>query len=132
MVTLTNAEANRAVGALHEISKLWLRVAPAIKVRQMLGELVPHMKNVEDVRQERLKLVAQKDDSGRVVADKETGAVVFPSPEAEAEFGDFYRELMSETHEYKWVLTISDFEGTPQVKPGFLFDLGPLFIEEEL
>jgi len=128
MVTITNMQAKTAMAALQELAHKELNVKPALKVRKLLTELAAHLRDVEDVRAERLRGLAEKDNDGRMVTDN--GKAVFETQEAANEFATYYQELMDAEQGYSVTLTVADL-GDIQIKPEILMALGPLLIEDE-
>ena len=125
----TNAQAQLASEALHELARKEMAVGPALKVRKILTEISAQMKDVEDVRIERLRHAAQVDENGQVQAN-ENGEAVFKSDESRADFGTFYRELMAAEQKYTHMLNVADL-GNMQVRPGVLIALGPWLADSE-
>jgi len=128
MVIITNIQAQEALGALHELARKEMAVGPALKIRKMLVGISAHMKDVEDVRLERLRLAAKKDENDQIMTGDRREAL-FESPESAMDFATFYQELMSAEQEYSYTLSVADL-GDIRVKPEVLVALGPLLETE--
>ncbi|MHB0874576.1 MAG: hypothetical protein ACYC5O_00885 [Anaerolineae bacterium] len=139
MVTLTNAQAQAAHGALTELSRSMLPPAGALRVRKTLRDLGPHLADVEAERQKLIgeyglkdadgKLVL-KDSAGQIVTDG-VGTVQFADDAARQAFAEGYAELMAATWSTEFPIRASDLGSTAPMRAETLLALGNLLVEEE-
>ena len=130
MPELTNAEAQRANAALHEIAKTKIAMDGAFKVRRLLRELAEHLGDVEDIRVETLRGFAARNEDNKPIMDRQ-GNIQFKGDEERRKFADFFAALMNKTHEYAEALCRKDFGEQSQIEPELLFQLGDLLVDEE-
>ena len=129
MPVLTNGEATYAREALGKLLKVKLPAKTAYKVARLAREVDQAVQDAERVRMGRLDQLGQHNEDGSLAMD-ERGAVLFPDDASREEFAEFYRALMAETTEYRWMITVEEL-GLTSVEPGDLLALGQLLVADE-
>jgi len=129
MPALTNGEATFAKDALAKLLKVKLPAKTAYKVARMAREVGQAIQDAERARLERLDQLGEHNEDGSLTVDKQ-GEVQFPDATSRQEFVEFYQELMAETTEYRWAITIEEL-GLTSIEPGDLLALGALLVTDE-
>ena len=130
MITLANAQAQVAYGALTELSRLLLPPAGALRIRKTVRDLRAHLDDVEAERQKLLEAHGQHGEDGKLLTG-ESGAVQFADDEALQAFATAYAELMAATWSTEYPVRASDLGTTATMRAETLVALGELLEEPE-
>lgn len=123
MVKISNAEVLNCLRGLNELTRVYLPVRGALKVRRIYKSLEASWEIVEDVRKQLFEKYALKDEKGNPVVENTSVKI---APEHEAQFQESWQHLLAEEVEVPETLSQEDFGDEIQIKPETLFTLGKL------
>lgn len=110
MPTIKKRDLFEIAEALNTLSKRNLPMSAAMDLKNVHRQIKGHLEDIDGVREERLKALAERNDKGEPkIVSTDNGSRYDLSPEAEKQFNEEFDELLKEEIEVHATVNVANF-----------------------